>query len=383
MSRTARSARARRRLGAVVVLAVLAVVTAALAGQGGRSADPAAASAGSRISAARARAAQAALERSRHAVGAPGAQAAVLVRGRLLWRGDAGTLAAGGAQRVTPNTRFAIASVTKLAVAAMILRLADRHRLRIDDRVSRYVAGVPNGGRITLRMLLAHRSGLPDYFDDKAIERALADTRHHWRRSEVIAALRRLGPRAAPGGKFVYNDSNYVVLGGVIERVTHGSVERALRSLLLSPLGIGREVSFLEPAPGLMAHGHHLLRGAPRDFFTAGRAPADVVGEVWTDGGMVATATGLAKLVNGVLSGRVLRPATLRTMLGRGGYGLGVVVSRRDGQLVYSHVGLYGGFSATAEYEPRAGRTIVALVNVDAGGAAGRAGDAVERAIGG
>jgi len=381
MSRTARSARARRRLGAAVALVLLAAAVAALAGQGGRSADPAAASAGARVSAGRARAAAAALERARRAVGAPGAQAAVLVRGRLLWRGDAGTLASGGSARVTPATRFGIASVTKLAVAAMILRLADHHRLRIDDRVSRYVAGVPNGNRITLRMLLAHRSGLPDYFDDRAIERALADPRHRWSRGEVIAALRRLGPRARPGARFAYNDSNYVVLGGVIERVTHGSVERALRSLLLRPLGLGDEVSFREPAAGLLADGHHLRAGRASDFFLAGHPPADVVGEVWTDGGMVATATGLAKLVNGVLSGRLLRRPTLRTMLGRGGYGLGVVVSRDGEREVYSHVGLYGGYSAIASYEPESRLTVVALVNVDASGAAGRVGEAVERAI--
>jgi len=382
MSRPAKSARARPRLAVALVLAALVAATGAMAGHGGRGADRAAASASARLSGARASAASRALEAARRAVRAPGAQAAVLQRGRLLWRGDAGVLGAGAPARVTETTRFAIASVTKLAVAAMILRLADQRRLRIDDPVARYVSGVPNGGRITLRMLLAHRSGLPDYFDDPAIERALADTGHRWTRGEVLAALRRLGPRSRPGARFAYNDSNYIVLGGVIERVTRGSMERALRNLLLAPLGIRDGVSFLDPGPGLLARGHHLRSGVARDFFPGGRPPADVVGEVWTDGGMVATATGLARLADGILSGRLLRPRTLRTMLGHGGYGLGVVVSGHGEREVYSHVGLYGGFSAIASYEPRPRLTVVALVNVDAGGAAARVGEAVERAIG-
>ncbi|HEY8583847.1 MAG TPA: serine hydrolase domain-containing protein, partial [Capillimicrobium sp.] len=197
------------------------------------------------------------------ALGVPHAQAAVVRDGRVVW--------SGATRGTRADDRLVVASVTKMVVAALALRLADEGALTLDDPVDRWVDGVPNGDRITVRMLLAHRSGLREYFGDAAIRRALRDATHRWTRAEVVDAIRRGRPQAEPGGAFAYRNTNYVLLGEVLERAAGVDVETLLQRELAVPLGLP-SLSFAVGAPG----GGRLL-GAP--------LPADVIGPVWTDGG--------------------------------------------------------------------------------------------------
>ncbi|HEU4657550.1 MAG TPA: serine hydrolase domain-containing protein [Capillimicrobium sp.] len=285
-----------------------------------------------------------ALRTAARAGGVPHAQAAMVRDGAVVW--------AGATRGTRATDRFVIASVTKMVVATLVLRLAEDGALGLEDPVSRWVSGIPNGDRITVRMLLAHRSGLREYFGDPAIARALRDARHQWTRGEVIAAIRRGRPQFAPDARFAYRNANYVLLGEIAERAAGTGVEALLRRELAAPLGLG-SLSFAVDAPA----GGRLV-GAP--------LLADVVGPVWTDGGIATDATDLARLTDALLGGRVLAAPTLAAMTAPGddGYGLGTVIgSRRIG-----HDGVYGGFTAYAFGDVPTATTLVVLCDRDAPG---------------
>ena len=116
------------------------------------------------------------------------------------------------------DERFRIGSVTKTFVAALVLLLVEDGKLRLDDTVESRLPGlIPSGEEITVRQLLSHTSGLPDYVEDP---RVLRDPGRRWRPRDLLAlALADPARRSAPGGGFAYSSTNYVVLGLLAEAV--------------------------------------------------------------------------------------------------------------------------------------------------------------------
>jgi D-alanyl-D-alanine carboxypeptidase len=290
----------------------------------------------------------------------PHAQAAIVRDGRVIWSGTRG--------RTRASDRFVLASVTKMVVATVVLRLVDQGRLGLDDPVARWIDGIPNGDRVTVRMLLAHRSGLSEYFDDRAVLRALADCRHRWRREELLAAIRRGRPESAPDARFAYRNTNYLLLGEIVERVTGAGVEAAVQREAAGPLGLG-SLSFSRRVPGggRLMRGHELSGRRLVDTSDGGRVPNDAIGPVWTDGGLAATARDVARFTDALLGGRLLAPTTLAEMTsgGEDDYGLGVsVLPQPDGSRRLGHDGVYGGYTAYAFRSTQTRDTVVVLTDL-------------------
>jgi CubicO group peptidase (beta-lactamase class C family) len=131
------------------------------------------------------------------------------------------------------SDRFRIGSVTKTFVAALDLRLADQGRLSLDDSVERWVPGlVPNGNAITLRHLLRHTSGLFDYAADPATFAPFAsDPGHAWQPCDLVALATRHAPNFSPGEGWGYSNTNYVLLGLIVEAATGRPVGIELEQL--------------------------------------------------------------------------------------------------------------------------------------------------------
>ena len=161
------------------------------------------------------------LDRERAAQHIPGAAAAVVAGGRVVWVGASGLADVRRRVPVRRDTRFAIASVTKPFVAGLVVQLAATGVLDLDDPLSRWVPRFPGARRITLRQLLDQTSGLDDYVGEG---RFLAAERR--RGPEFEWAPRQLlryvpSPLAAPGERWNYSNANYLLLGLVVERATH------------------------------------------------------------------------------------------------------------------------------------------------------------------
>src|SRR5262249_53550908 len=131
-----------------------------------------------------------------------------------------GTTVLDTASPPSASTYFRIASNTKTLTAAVIMQLAQEGRLSVDDPVSKYVPGVPNGDNITIAELLEMRSGLYGYTDDPIVS-ATIDTHPAkvWTTEEVLAIAFAHPPNFPPGARYEYVNTNYALLGLVAEKV--------------------------------------------------------------------------------------------------------------------------------------------------------------------
>ena len=175
---------------------------------------------------------QHALDTARASIDSPGASAAVLIPGQPLWAGTSGFADVRSHRRVTPGALFEIASVTKTLTAALVLKLTERHVLSLDDHLSRWVPEFPNADRITLRELLAHTAGTGDFLTvafDRAQRRAGPDST--WPAERTLHYATR--PIGGPGRQWSYSNTDYLLLGLVIERATHSTIAEQLHRRLL------------------------------------------------------------------------------------------------------------------------------------------------------
>ena len=165
------------------------------------------------------------------AAGSPGAL--VLLDQGGSRREDASGLAVlrGGVPLHTGD-RFRAGSITKTFVAVVVLQLVAEEQLGLGDTVERWLPGlVPNGGRITVRQLLAHTSGLADYAGDAAfLRRTVSEPRRRWKPRELVRVALAQRSVARPGERFAYASTNYVLLGLVVERATGTTLERRAAS---------------------------------------------------------------------------------------------------------------------------------------------------------
>ena len=153
--------------------------------------------------------------------------------------------------RKTPirvGDRFRIGSLTKTFVAAVALQLAAEGRLSLEDSVEQWLPGlVPNGQAISIRQLLDMRSGIPDWYSDELEVRMSTDRRRTWKTAEALALV---GPNRAPAGtSFEYADTNYNLLGLVIEHVRGRPMVDVLRDGVLRVDGTERLIYQPDEAP--------------------------------------------------------------------------------------------------------------------------------------
>ena len=164
-----------------------------------------------------------------------------------VWTGSGTTLVkAYGLARTDPERAmragidFRAGSVTKTFTGNLALQLVDQGRLSLEDPVSKYVEGVPDGERITVRMLLNHSSGLFNYGADMALNETItADPHKVWTPAELVAAAVSNPPYFPPGEGCAYSNTNYVLLGMIVEKVTGRGFEDELAAGITGPLGLG------------------------------------------------------------------------------------------------------------------------------------------------
>jgi D-alanyl-D-alanine carboxypeptidase len=339
-----------------------------------------------------------AIEKDLANTGVPGAQIVVRREGELLWSACAGQLSfvsqedfqsRSGTANVRREDRFVIASVTKLVVACVALSLAECGELDLDCPVAWWLPDLPNSDRITVRMLLGHRSGLREYFKDRWVRQRLKeDPLRSWNRREVLEAVKRLGSEKEPGQRFAYRNTNYIAVGEILESCTGKTVRRLVEDHVSRPLGL-RTLSFSQKSSsgGRLAAPHTRLFGRIFDPLkrTGGQIPTDAIGEVWTDGGIVASAEDIAALTDALFGGRALRPETVEVMstapvsspngvrkmlqivspgVAESAYGLGVAIEKREETYTLGHDGMYLGWSAVTTFEPRSRVTMTILTNL-------------------
>ena len=294
------------------------------------------------------------LDYERAAQHIPGAAAAVVAGGRVVWVGASGLADVGRRVPVRPDTRFAIASVTKPFVAGLVVQLAATGVLDLNDPLSRWVPGFPGAGRITLRQLLDQTSGLDDYVGEGrfvAAERRRGPD-FEWAPRELLRFVP--SPLAAPGERWNYSNANYLLLGLVVERATHRRIGPQLPdAFVFQPQ---------ERPAGEVAVGYLNGRPSRNDPFVPDRQTAS---SAWASGNLLASAGELARAGDALLRTAPRRGMTrwVEAFGDAPEYGLGLMRIRLAGHEAWGHSGDIYGFHADLWYLPSADVTVVALAN--------------------
>lgn len=313
-----------------------------------------------------------ALQEGRQAIGAPGATAFVEVPGVERWSGASGLANLADGTPMQPDAQLRVASVTKLFVATVALQLVQEGWLRLDQNVESWLPGLlPDGAQISVQMLLQHRSGLADYLSNGFVEQARRAPERVWTPQELVQQAANHKRLFAAGRGWSYSNTNYILLGMIIERVTSNTLENELQQRIIGRLGL------------------YNTQLAPPTAETAGLARGYVRGQDYTDlnmsvawaaGGINASAADLARFAQALFWGELLdqeRLGLMQQFVSTGSWGsadlvYGMGLMRRTlpaanlsphARLALGHTGALCGYRSVLWYLPESGITIVVLVN--------------------
>ncbi len=311
---------------------------------------------------------------------APGVSVTIIWPDGRRWSGVSGWANLRNRVPVSGGTAFAIGSVTKTFMAALILDLAEERRISLDDRVRRWLPTARVSWAVTIRQMLDHTSGLYDYFSNPTIDAALlADKRRVWSPARALSYMR--APYFAAGTDWHYSNSNYVLLGQVVQRVTGRSVAAELRRRFVDRLGLTRTfMQGVEARRGTVATAYvqrgwgtslrwvNQSDGTPIAPFTSVTTAAGNAGAV------AASSRDLAVWARALYGGTILEPASLAAMedvshsISVGAtrrYGLGFMEEWLGGRRTFGHSGRLIGSRSSIRYLPDYGFTIAVVTNQD------------------
>jgi D-alanyl-D-alanine carboxypeptidase len=256
---------------------------------------------------------------------------------------------------------FEIGSITKTFMATLTLHLVAERRLRLDDTVQRWLPGVvPNGDHVTVKMLLNHTSGLFNYTNDPALLQAVStDPGRVFSPRQLVALATSHAPDFAPGTSWGYSNTNYVLVGMILQAVTGVAPRDLLRSRITVPLHLTRTYLADQAPVGdrpRSLHGYLLQDGADG---TAEYHDVSGVSLSWasTAGAVISTTADLDRFFSALLGGRLLPAAQLKEMEttvtvpdtdGKVGYGLGLLRSDTVCGTVWGHDGVTLGHLSEA-----------------------------------
>ncbi|MXM65402.1 serine hydrolase [Streptomyces sp. HUCO-GS316] len=306
-------------------------------------------------------------------VGEPGGPPGIIALLRNGWesrvlRAGVADLATGRRPHVTDHMR--IASVAKAFSGAVALTLVDRGALDLDDTLSERLPNLPEDwGSVTLRQLLNHTSGLPDYTQDpEFIAVFTADPRHHFDSRRLLDWVADEPLRFAPGSRYEYSNSDNIAVALMAEAVTRTPYEQLLRRLVYRPLEM-RDTSLPQgiriPEPFL--HGYDMSDpDSPEDISEAVSASG-----VWASGGIISTPADLTRFIRGYAKGALYGRAVVREQrqwipgaasqpAGPGHNSGGLAIFRYETRcgVVLGHTGNFPGYTQLAVATPDGSRSM-------------------------
>jgi D-alanyl-D-alanine carboxypeptidase len=316
----------------------------ALAGCGGGSAAKEGAPPGPKLTGAVAQRLDARFREMVEDTGVPGASAAILYPDGRMWKAAVGAAVLRPRQAMTSQTAFPLDSVTKVATAALAMRLVEQHRLTLDDRISKWYPAWRGDPQATVRDLLGHTSGIGDpperYFTGVDHGRPIG-------RRAFVAAAGKPGPRTSDA---VYSNAGFMLAGIILERAGGEPVASAMRREVLDhPGGDGLALQPAERAGAPVAHSYWYPRGIGHPVDANDGSPF-LPSKAWTvtantAGALAGDAPSLARWGQELFDGHVLQPGSLREMAtfhpGEfwDGYGLGLAKIMFENHVMWGHTG--------------------------------------------
>lgn len=297
----------------------------------------------------------------------PGAAVIVVKDGKTLFRQAQGMADLELGVPLQPDMVFRLGSITKQFTATAILLLAEDGKLAVQDRIEKYLPGYPTHGHtITIEHLLTHTSGIQSYTSIPGwmTEKIIAPMKVQ----EIIDGFKKEPMNFAPGERYLYNNSAYILLGAIIEKASGKSYEAFVKERIFGPLGMtssyygSTEPIIPRRTPGYTAEGD-VVQNARYLSMT----------QPYAAGSLASTVDDLAKWDEALAAGKVLKPASLDQarkpyVLKNGeatGYGYGLAISTLRGLKSVEHGGGIHGFSTYAISLPAERVYVAVLSNSD------------------
>ncbi|MFM9905673.1 MAG: serine hydrolase domain-containing protein [Pyrinomonadaceae bacterium] len=304
--------------------------------------------------------------------GVPSASVAVVKDGQIVFTKTYGDAKLTPKTAASPSMRYSIGSISKQFTAAAMLLLQEQGKLSLNDKVSKYVPELTRANEVTIRQLLSHTSGYQDYWpQDYVMPGMLKPTSA----KAIMDTWAKIPLDFDPGTKWQYSNTNFVIAGVIIEKVSGMPLMKFLQEKVFAPLGM-KSVADIDAArlgetdpTGYLRYALGPLREAPKE------GP----GWLFAAGELAMPASELAKWDISIMDQKLLKPASYRefaqdTLLLNGTsthYGLGVDVNTQGGHRILSHGGEVSGFTAQNNVFPDDRAAVVVLTNQDAASASG------------
>jgi len=300
------------------------------------------------------------------AKGLVGLSVALMIDGKIVLAKGYGRSALDGTP-ATPETPFAIGSVTKQFTCACILKLAEAGKLSVHDKVAKYYPGLTRADDITLLDLMNHISGYPDYYPLDFTDRRMLKEIHP---DDLIKEYAGGQLDFEPGSRYSYSNTGFIILGRIVEKVSGRPFGKFLAEEILKPLGINHTLYEPDPNQAGIARGY-------TTFALSSPEPAtnEAKGWIGSAGAIYSTGSDLAAWDLALVSGKVVNPDSYALMTtprqlsdGRTSfYGCGLSWSIRNARTVLSHGGAVAGFVAMNTTVPSTRSAAVLLSNYDSG----------------
>jgi D-alanyl-D-alanine carboxypeptidase len=268
-------------------------------------------------------------------------------------------------RKMQENDTFRVGSITKTFTATLILQLVDEGLLSLDDKVEKFVPGIPGGDTITVRQLCNHTSGLYNYGEDEEFLASLdADPHRVWKPRELVEEAVSHPPYFPPGEGWHYSNTNYILLGMIIEKVTGGTYAEELRRRILEPLGLNS--TYVADRPGMeepYSMGYETGEGGALVNRTDYLDPS----VAWSAGAVVSNLEDLRVWAKALGEGELLSEASHEEQMEwvvlpedpNTGYGLGLFYLYG----LVGHDGRQPGYDAAMFYYPKRQAVFIILLN--------------------
>jgi CubicO group peptidase (beta-lactamase class C family) len=237
---------------------------------------------------------------------------------------------------------YQIGSITKQFTAAVIMQLQNEGKLSVNDKLSKYFSGLPNGDKITIEHLLTHTSGMYNYTDDEELMKS--DVTRHYSRDAMLAIFRNFKSDFEPGTKWNYSNTGYSMLGYIIEKVTGKPYERVVRERILQPLHMDQSgFDYTNLKAETKSKGYFAI-------MSDSVMPAPTVDSTiaYSAGALYSTVRDLYKWERAIYTDKILPAASWQKIFTpyKNNYGYGWSVGKASGKDYMAHSGGIHGFSS-------------------------------------
>jgi D-alanyl-D-alanine carboxypeptidase len=306
--------------------------------------------------------------------GGVGLQVTIIFPDDVIWNGVAGYADLGNRCPMTLQHHLYIGSMTKPFTATLVMEQVESGSLSLDDKVNSWIHPFPENN-ITVRHLLSHTSGLPDYARNTWFQiRWFGLPDKTWQPDELVRVIQDEPLRFPPGSRHEYSNSYYLLLGMILEEVAHTPFSTILRDGILTKLELHDTYFLSYPDNIAIANGYdEALLGLGRRNLTGFRRSLE--SGAYAAGGILSTSQDMARFVHGLFNGRVLSDSSLAEMETflvapdedipeQTGYGLGIRHLVIDDQSLIGHTGSIPGFSGIVMHHAEKNYTIAILSNL-------------------